>query len=150
MFSALLEQALRSAKRYERKLAVLFIDLDGFKAVNDRLGHEAGDSILKQVAARFREAVRESDVVVRLGGDEFVVLAQNLSDRDGVRAIAQKILGAAVLPVQVAEQECRISASIGIGVFPDDGDSEQLLMKNADRAMYAAKREGKNAFRFYS
>ena len=149
MFSALLDQALRSAKRYERKLAVLFIDLDGFKSVNDLLGHEAGDGLLKQMAARFRDAVRASDVVIRLGGDEFVVLAQELLGRDGVCAVAQKVLCAAALPVQVAEQECQISASIGIAVFPDDGDSEQMLMKNADQAMYAAKREGKNAFRFF-
>ncbi len=150
MFSALLEQALRSAKRYERKLAILFIDLDGFKAVNDVLGHDAGDCLLQQIAARFRGAVRASDVVVRLGGDEFVVLAQELSDRDGVSAIAQQLLGAAALPVQMAGGECQISASIGIAVFPDDGDSEELLVKCADHAMYAAKREGKNAFRFFS
>jgi diguanylate cyclase (GGDEF)-like protein/PAS domain S-box-containing protein len=150
MFSALLEQALRSAKRYERKLGILFIDLDGFKSVNDLLGHEAGDSLLKQMAARFRDAVRSSDVVVRLGGDEFMVLAQELLDRDGISAVAQKVLGAVALPVRVAEQECQISASIGIAVFPDDGDSEQLLMKNADKAMYVAKQGGKNAFRFFS
>jgi diguanylate cyclase (GGDEF)-like protein len=150
MFSALLEQALRSAKRYERKLAILFIDLDGFKLVNDLLGHEAGDSLLKQMAARFRDAVRASDVVVRLGGDEFMVLVQELLDRDGVSAVAQKVLGAAALPVQVAEKECQISASIGIAVFPDDGDSGQLLMMNADKAMYAAKRNGRNAFRSFS
>ena len=150
MFSALLDQALRSAKRYERKLAVLFIDLDGFKAVNDVLGHEAGDRLLQQMATRFRDAIRASDVVVRLGGDEFVVLAQELSDRDGVSAIAQKLLGAAALPVQMAGGECQVSASIGIAVFPDDGDSEDLLVKRADHAMYAAKREGKNAFRFFS
>jgi len=150
MFSALLEQALLSARRYERKLAVLFIDLDGFKSVNDLLGHEAGDSLLKQIAARFRGAVRASDVVIRLGGDEFVVLVQELSDRNGASAAAQKVLRAAALPVQVAEQECQISASIGIAVFPDDGDSGPLLIRNADNAMYAAKREGKNAFRFFS
>lgn len=150
MFSALLEQTLRSAKRYERKLAVLFIDLDGFKVVNDVHGHEAGDRLLQQMAARFRDAVRASDVVVRLGGDEFVVLAQELSDRDGVSATAQKLLNAAARPVQVAGGECQISASIGIAVFPDDGDSEDLLVKRADHAMYAAKREGKNAFRFFS
>ncbi len=150
MFSALLEQALRSAKRHERKLAIFFIDLDGFKAVNDLLGHDAGDSLLQQMAVRFRDVVRTSDVVVRLGGDEFVVLGQELVERDGASAVAQKLLGAAALPVQVAGRECRVSASIGIGMFPDDGDSEQMLMKNADQAMYAAKREGKNAFRFFS
>lgn len=150
MLGALLEQALHSAKRYERKLGILFIDLDGFKSVNDLLGHDAGDSLLKQMAARFRDAVRASDVVVRLGGDEFMVLAQELLDRDGLSTVAQKVLGAAALPVRVAEQECQISASIGIAVFPDDGDSQQLLMKHADMAMYAAKRGGKNAFRFFS
>lgn len=150
MFSALLEQALLSAKRYERKLAILFIDLDGFKAINDLLGHDAGDSLLKQMAARFRDAVRASDVVIRLGGDEFVVLAQNLGERDGVSAIAKKLLDAAALPVQTAGRECKVSASIGIAMFPDDGDSENLLVQRADHAMYAVKREGKNAFRFFS
>jgi diguanylate cyclase (GGDEF)-like protein len=150
MFSALLEQALRSAKRHERKLAIFFIDLDGFKAVNDLLGHDAGDSLLRQMAIRFCDAVRTSDVVVRLGGDEFVVLGQELVERDGAAVVAQKLLGAAALPMQVAGQECRVGASIGISVFPDDGDDENSLMKNADQAMYAAKREGKNAFRFSS
>ncbi len=150
MFSALLEQALRSAKRRERKLAIFFIDLDGFKVVNDLHGHGAGDSLLRQMAVRFRDAVRTSDVVVRLGGDEFVVLAQELAERDGVSAIAKKLLDAAALPVQVAGRECRVSASIGISVFPDDGNDENSLMKNADQAMYAAKREGKNAFRCFS
>lgn len=150
MFSALLKQALHSAQRYGRRLGILFIDLDGFKAVNDLLGHEAGDSLLKQMAVRFSDTVRASDIVVRLGGDEFVVLAQELLDRDGVSAVAQKIIGAAALPIQVAGQECQVGASIGIAVFPEDGDSEQLLMMNADKAMYAAKREGKNAFRFFS
>ncbi len=150
MFSALLEQALRLAKRNERKLAIFFIDLDGFKAVNDLHGHDAGDSLLRQMAGRFRDSVRASDVVVRLGGDEFVVLAQELAERDGASAVARKLLGAAALPVQVAGQEFRVSASIGISVFPDDGDDESSLMKNADQAMYAAKRAGKKAFRFFS
>ena len=149
MFSVMLEQMLRSAQRYERGLAVLFIDLDGFKAVNDLLGHEAGDSVLIQMAARLRGAVRASDLVVRLGGDEFVIVNQEV-DRQGISSVAQKVLDAALLPVRAGEQDCRISASIGIAVFPDDGDSEQSLMKNADKAMYAAKRAGKNAFRFCS
>ncbi|MBE0625562.1 MAG: GGDEF domain-containing protein [Burkholderiales bacterium] len=131
-------------------LGILVIDLDGFESVNDLLGHEAGDSVLKQMAARFRDAGRASDAVVRLGGDEFLVLAQELLDRDGVSAVAKKVLGMAALPVQVAERECQISASIGIAVYPDDGDSEQLLMMNADNAMYAANRNGRNAFQVFS
>lgn len=150
IFSALLAQMLRSAQRHKQNLAVLFIDLDGFKAVNDRLGHDAGDTLLKEMAARFRGAVRTSDVVVRLGGDEFVVLAQDLVARESAAVVAQKLLDAAAMPVQVVGGVCQVGASIGIATFPDDGDGEQLLIRYADHAMYVAKREGKNTFRFFT
>ncbi len=148
MFSAMIERALQSAKRYKRRVAVLFVDLDGFKAVNDEIGHEGGDSLLREIASHFVHAVRTSDTVVRLGGDEFVVLVPELRERADLAPVARKILAAARMPVQVGGRECRVTASMGIAVFPEDGDSEQALMRRADQAMYAAKREGKNVFRF--
>jgi diguanylate cyclase (GGDEF)-like protein/PAS domain S-box-containing protein len=149
MFGQLLGLELESARRYERKLAVLFIDLDGFKEVNDSLGHAAGDSLLKEMGARLRRALRASDVVARLGGDEFVVLIQEANDPSQVAAVARKLLAAAVRPMDIAGQECRVSASIGICMYPGDARDEEALMKNADAAMYLAKQAGKNNFQFY-
>jgi len=150
MFSELLSTAVRSAQRYERNFAVLFIDLDRFKYINDTLGHHAGDSLLKEVAARFKAAVRASDMIARLGGDEFVALIHETPEEDSVAVVARKLLAAAAKPLTLMERECRISASIGVAMYPRDGDDEQTLMKNADIAMYFAKEEGKNNFQFYS
>jgi len=150
MFSQMLNLAIGSARRYGRKLALLFIDLDRFKIVNDTLGHEAGDALLKQVSARLRECLRASDVVARLGGDEFVVLVQEVNEAGEVAAVARKILSAVIEPVVLGGQECRVTASVGISMYPADAQDEQSLMKNADIAMYLAKEEGKNNFQFYS
>lgn len=150
MFTELLNAALASARRHERKLAVLFIDLDRFKNINDTLGHEAGDKLLSKMAKRLKKTLRSSDVIGRLGGDEFVILVPELEDPRQAAAIARKVLSAAVKPVIVLGQECRVTASVGICIFPDGADSEQELMKNADIAMYRAKEEGKNTFQFYS
>lgn len=150
MFTELLSTTLQSARRYGRKFAVLFIDLDRFKIINDTLGHEAGDTLLREITARFKQALRTSDTVARLGGDEFVVLAQEINDTSEVAAVGRKLLAAAIKPVMLSGQECRVTASIGIAMFPGDGDDELLLMKNADIAMYLAKEEGKNNFQFYS
>lgn len=150
MFTELLNAALASARRHERKLAVLFIDLDRFKNINDTLGHEAGDKLLSKMAKRLKKTLRSSDVIGRLGGDEFVILVPELEDSRQAAAIARKVLSAAVKPVIVLGQECRVTASVGICIFPDGADSEQELMKNADIAMYRAKEEGKNTFQFYS
>ena len=150
MFGQLLSHALRSAKRYERKFAVLFIDLDRFKLVNDTLGHEAGDVLLKEMARRLKECLRASDVIARLGGDEFVVLVQEVNEAEQVTAVARKILAAAIKPMDILGHEIRVTASIGISVYPGDAEDEQSLMKNADVAMYLAKEEGKNNFQFYS
>lgn len=150
LFSALFERALPSAARNGRRLAVLFVDLDGFKAVNDELGHEAGDHLLKEAAQRFIHAVRTSDVVARLGGDEFGILVPELSQKTDLLPIVQRVLAAAAAPLRFGECVCHVSASIGIAVYPEDGDSEQLLMRQADRAMYTAKREGRNRFQFCS
>ncbi|WP_341937831.1 sensor domain-containing protein [Marinimicrobium sp. C2-29] len=150
MFSEILNIAIESARRYQRKLAVLFVDLDRFKTINDTLGHDAGDTLLKALAHRFTDCLRSSDTVARLGGDEFVILLQEVETPDKVSNVAQKLISAAVRPVTILGQECRVTASIGICMYPTDADDEQTLMKNADIAMYRAKAEGKNTYQFYS
>jgi diguanylate cyclase (GGDEF)-like protein len=150
MFSKVLNQSIGEAHRYERRLAVAFLDLDRFKQINDTLGHEAGDRLLKEVAARLKACVRFSDTVARLGGDEFVVLLPELEDEKYAAVVAQKILAAAARPFSLMGQEFRVTASIGISTYPRDGLDEQTLTKNADIAMYQAKAEGKNNFQFYS
>jgi diguanylate cyclase (GGDEF)-like protein/PAS domain S-box-containing protein len=150
MFSQLLNHEIQVAQRYKREFAVMFIDLDRFKYVNDTLGHEAGDKLLQEVSTRFQACVRASDVVSRLGGDEFVVLVQEVGDAEAAANIARKILSAAIKPIVVVGQECRVTASIGICMYPKDAQDEQSLLKNADIAMYLAKEEGKNNFQFFS
>jgi diguanylate cyclase (GGDEF)-like protein/PAS domain S-box-containing protein len=150
MFSQLLNHAIQSARRYTRQFAVLFIDLDRFKIINDTLGHEAGDQLLQEIAVRLKQTLRTVDVVARLGGDEFVILIEELSDLIQVETVAGKILSAVIKPVNLMNEECRVTASIGISVFPKDAEDEQSLLKNADIAMYLAKEEGKNNYQFYS
>ncbi|HEY8605920.1 MAG TPA: EAL domain-containing protein [Noviherbaspirillum sp.] len=150
MFSQLLARATAAAQRRGQVFAVLFIDLDRFKAINDTLGHDAGDALLRQVCARFKGALRAGDVIARLGGDEFVVLLQDLQDGAQAQAVADKLLEAASRPAVLLGRECRVTASIGIAMFPEHGGDEQQLMKHADIAMYHAKEEGKNAARFFS
>jgi len=149
LFTRLLDQALKEGQRYQRRLAVMFVDLDRFKNINDTLGHEAGDELLRQVAARLRGALRGSDTVARLGGDEFVILVPEYADEPDLVAIAEKVLGAVGRPVACAGQEFRVTASVGIAVYPADGIDEPTLMKHADIAMYQAKEDGKNTFAFY-
>jgi diguanylate cyclase (GGDEF)-like protein len=150
MFGKLLGQSISEAHRYERRLAVAFLDLDRFKQINDTLGHEAGDQLLQEVATRLKMCVRDSDTVARLGGDEFVVLLPELEDEKYSAIVAQKILAAVAKPFTLMGQEFRVTASIGISTYPHDGPDEQTLTKNADIAMYQAKAEGKNNFQFYS
>jgi diguanylate cyclase (GGDEF)-like protein/PAS domain S-box-containing protein len=144
LFGELLSSAVHHAKRYGERLAVMFIDLDRFKLVNDTLGHSAGDLLLKQMACRLRTVLRASDVVARLGGDEFVVLATDISGDDDVHAVASKLLGAIAAPVSVMGQPCSVSASIGISLYPAHGSDDKTLLRNADAAMYRAKEQGKN------
>ena len=150
MFSELLSRSISHARRHENRLAVLFIDLDRFKTINDTLGHEAGDSLLNEVAKRLKSALREHDIVARLGGDEFVVLLPEVTEETHASAVAQKILTAIGRPLVLLRQEFRITASVGITTYPKDGADEPTLMKNADVVMYQAKAEGKNNFQFYS
>ncbi|HMH17461.1 MAG TPA: EAL domain-containing protein [Burkholderiales bacterium] len=150
LFSKILNHGISQAHRRKKELAVLFIDLDRFKNINDTLGHEAGDSLLQEVGKRLKQCLRESDTVARLGGDEFVVLLEDLEDQTRVSVVAHKILVTLVKPFTTLGQEFRVTASIGISTYPTDGEDEKSLMKNADIAMYRAKEEGKNNFQFYS
>ncbi|AKJ27361.1 PAS-domain containing protein [Caldimonas brevitalea] len=149
-FHDLLTLALHGARRYQRKLAVLFIDLDRFKIINDTLGHEAGDQLLKEISSRLKRCLRACDVVARLGGDEFVVMVQEIEEPEQLVTVARKILAAVLEPVPILGQPCRVTASIGIAMYPAAGEDDQTLMKNADIAMYVAKEEGKNNYQFYS
>ena len=150
LFSKLLGQSINQAHRYDKRLAVMFLDLDRFKQINDTLGHEAGDQLLQEVATRLKACLRDSDTVARLGGDEFVVLLPELAEEAYVATVAQKILSTVARPFVLLGQEFRVTASIGISTYPQDGLDEQTLTKNADIAMYQAKEEGKNNFQFYS
>jgi diguanylate cyclase (GGDEF)-like protein/PAS domain S-box-containing protein len=150
MFSQLLNHAIQAARRYQRQFAVLFIDLDRFKIINDTLGHEAGDQLLQEIATRLKQPLRAVDIVGRLGGDEFIILIEEVSDSSQVATVAHKVLTGIMKPITLVGQECRITASIGICMYPKDAEDEQSLMKNADVAMYLAKEEGKNNYQFYS
>jgi len=150
MFGEILNVAIQTARRYQRHFALLFIDLDRFKNINDTFGHDAGDTLLREMGRRLTQTLRSSDVVARLGGDEFVVLLQEVKEQHDITRVARKLLTAVIHPVVLLGQECRVTASIGICRFPQDAQDEQSLMKNADIAMYRAKEEGKNNFKFYS
>ena len=150
LFNKLLSQAISQAQRYGRTLAVEFIDLDRFKQINDTLGHESGDQLLKEVANRLKACLRDSDAVARLGGDEFVVLLTELGDERYAATVAQKIITSIARPFVLVGQDFRVTASIGISTYPKDGLDEVTLTKNADIAMYQAKEDGKNNFQFYS
>jgi diguanylate cyclase (GGDEF)-like protein len=148
-FGYLLHDRLTVAKRYGRPLAVMFLDLDRFKLVNDTLGHDAGDALLKEVAARLRGAVRESDIAARLAGDEFVALLAEQCDDASIERVARRILGALGKPYDLLGHEFRVTVSIGIGRYPRDALDEEGLLKCADVAMYRAKQQGRNDFLFY-
>ena len=150
MFGQLLNHAIQSARRHQRQLAVFFIDLDRFKTINDSLGHEAGDQLLQEMAKRFKQSLRAVDIVGRLGGDEFIILIEEMDELSQIANVAHKILSTAIKPIVLLGEECRVTASIGISIYPKDGEDEQTLMKNADMAMYFAKEEGKNNYQFYS
>ena len=145
-----LQQALTQGQRGRHRVAVMFLDLDRFKSVNDTLGHAIGDELLKHVADRLKSAVRAVDTVSRLGGDEFVIILHEMSSPDDVVQVAEKILGALAPPVTIEGHQLRTTPSIGISMFPDDGDEVIALMKSADTAMYQAKAAGRNNFQFFA
>jgi diguanylate cyclase (GGDEF)-like protein/PAS domain S-box-containing protein len=145
-----LRQALISARRNNHGLATLFIDLDNFKNINDSLGHDAGDLLLVQVAARLSGSVREGDTVARQGGDEFVLVLSELKTEDDVPGVAQKILKMMSAPFVISGRELYVTCSIGIATYPKDGEDRQTLLKNADAAMYRAKETGRNNVQYYA
>ena len=150
LLSDRLNQTLKKAHRNKQKVAVMFIDLDHFKEINDSLGHNIGDIILKQTALRLQLSVRESDTVARLGGDEFTVLIENINDDNVITDIAQKIIDTMQKPFMVNNHTLYVTTSIGISLYPDDAEAKEDLLKNADAAMYKAKEEGRNTYRFYT
>lgn len=149
LFKDRLEQTMLKAKRTKGKVAVLFLDLDKFKDVNDTLGHDVGDELLIEVAGRLQALCRQSDTVARLGGDEFVFLLDNIKDISGAETVARKISAAMDKAVLVNGHELWISTSIGIAVFPDDGGDIEEVIRKADTALYQAKKSGRNCFVFY-
>ncbi len=150
LFAHLLDRAIATAERTNRLCALLFIDLDRFKIVNDSLGHEAGDWLLKEMSSRLARCIKAEDVIARLGGDEFVVLLENLNDLAAAADVAKRILSSALAPIEIKGHECRITVSIGIAAYPQDARDAPTLMKHADMAMYRAKEEGKNNHQVYS
>ncbi|MGR9044262.1 MAG: diguanylate cyclase domain-containing protein [Gammaproteobacteria bacterium] len=149
LFNDRLSNARNMAIRNREKLAVLFIDLDGFKAVNDTLGHKAGDLLLKEVARRLQACVRKSDTVARFGGDEFIVLLNSLHRLESVEVVAKKILSTIEQPMTLADNAATIGSSIGIAIFPDHSEDTEKLVNYADDAMYLIKKSGKNTYSFY-
>ncbi|MGE0081099.1 MAG: diguanylate cyclase [Thiohalomonadaceae bacterium] len=151
LFQDRFKQALARARRNRRSLAVMFLDLDGFKYVNDRFGHAAGDTLLGKVAMRLTEQLRASDTVARLGGDEFAIVLPDVEDRSGISAVADKVIHAISQPFTFPDGETvRISTSIGVSQYPQDGLDSDNLIHRADLAMYVAKELGKNRVCFYT
>ena len=149
LFYDRLRQAISRAKREKHPVAVMFLDLDGFKEVNDNLGHNAGDMLLQQVADRLTSILRESDSISRFGGDEFTLVLPDLDREDNLPQIAEKIIEIVARPYQLGEHEARVTTSIGISIYPEDGVEADELITHADIAMYATKKSGKNGYRFY-
>jgi len=145
-----LDQAIAEAHRGEGGIAVMLIDLDRFKSINDNLGHMVGDWLLIEVASRLREGVRESDIVARLGGDEFIIVVTDITDTAAIEAVAQKIQSALSAPYRVEGHELHTTPSIGISLYPKDGQSAEALIRHADAAMYQAKSQGRDNWQFYS
>lgn len=150
MFLNTLEHALLLARRNHYKIAVLFLDLDGFKQVNDTLGHDAGDLLLQGVAKRLKKIIRASDTVARVGGDEFTFVLNSVESGESVALVAGKIVASLSAPFDLNGPQCHVGASIGISIFPDDSGDIGTLVKQADEAMYLAKQSGKNTYKFYA
>jgi diguanylate cyclase (GGDEF)-like protein/PAS domain S-box-containing protein len=148
LFYDRLTHARALARRQEHGFALFYMDLDGFKAVNDTYGHERGDQLLKAVGQRITECVRASDTVARIGGDEFTVLLPDLQERDAAAVVARQIIDALAQPFQFDEVSCSIGVSIGISFYPEHGEDSELLISRADSAMYRVKNIGKNGFAF--
>ena len=149
LFYDRLRQAISRSKRSNQRIAVMFMDLDGFKQVNDEYGHSIGDELLQQVSKRIVSMLRETDTIARIGGDEFTLIINDIDNIDSINAIAEKVLSTVKESYTLHEYAFDISASIGISLLPDNSDDMNTLVKQADIAMYKAKKEGKNQFKFY-
>jgi diguanylate cyclase (GGDEF)-like protein len=148
MFRDRLEHAVASAPRTGKQVALMFLDLDKFKDVNDQLGHDAGDEVLIEVAERLQEVARRTDTIARIGGDEFTVILEGLDGPDGAASVASKLLQSLGMPIEVGDHELQVTASVGIAMFPTDATDTDTLIRHADTAMYHAKAEGRNTFAF--
>ncbi|WP_434782137.1 diguanylate cyclase domain-containing protein [Ferrovum myxofaciens] len=146
LFYDRLNQAITRALRDKESIAVLYLDLDGFKHINDTLGHDAGDALLRETAKRIMACVRESDTVARIGGDEFTMILSNARTTNSKDRVAKKIVDAIAHPFMINGKNCTVSASIGISLYPDHGETAEQLVKIADAAMYLAKHSGKNCY----
>lgn len=149
LFNDRLAMALSRARRSGAKLALMYVDLDRFKPINDTLGHEAGDAVLKTVAERLSQSLRKVDTVARVGGDEFVVIAESITSVEDAGVVARKILESLREPIAFRVHECQIGCSIGISLFPEHGEDPDTLCRTADSAMYAVKAAGRNDFRIF-
>ena len=149
LFRDRLEQTLRQARRARKLAAVHLVDFDHFKEINDSLGHTVGDELLKTMAGRIKDCVRESDTVARLGADEFAIIQVDPTDVDGVASMAQKVMGVIAPPVAIGDHTLHCSATVGLTVFPDDSDDPQEILRNADLALFHAKAEARGTYRFF-
>lgn len=149
LFTSELVQSIANAKQHHQRLALFFIDLDHFKNINDSLGHHYGDLLLQAIAERLKSRIKGTDSICRQGGDEFILILQDINTPDEVAHIAERLIAVLASPVQLNSHEIAISASIGIALYPEDGDNEETLVKNADAAMYHAKQSGRDQYRFF-
>src|SRR5262249_54330752 len=145
-----LSQAIARASRREIRFAVLVVDLDRFKAINDSLGHIAGDELLQEVARRLSKLLRKDDTLARLRGDEFVLLVHEVSTQQDAPVVPRKVLSQVAMPIKLAGLDVHVSPSIGIALCPDDGVESEILLQHADAAMYHAKKKGRNTFQFFA
>lgn len=149
LFYDRLSQSVATARRHQKKLALLFLDLDGFKQINDKFGHNTGDALLVEVAERLQQYIRGEDTVARAGGDEFLFILNHISNAGNAAIVANKIISSLAEPIVINKNTCQIGGSIGISIFPDDSDEIETLVKQSDDAMYRAKARGKNNFQFF-
>ena len=150
LFYDRLEHAILQAQRHDEVIAVLFLDIDDFKIINDTMGHNAGDQLLKIIGDIIKTSVRKSDTVSRWGGDEFCILLPNIKNKEGIFKLCDRILNNKFSNIQLNSQNVRIMASIGISLYPKDANKPELLIENADAAMYHSKKNGKNQYKLFS
>ncbi len=143
------ETAIRIAQRQDEKLAIVYIDIDDFKAINDKMGHETGDILLKELSQRLQKCIRETDTLSRVGGDEFTILMIKITCIDDASTVLERILKLNLIPIKINDYTIIPKISLGISIFPEDGNNINALLKNADTAMYSAKENGKNQYMFY-